>query len=288
MSDYLSRLAERALGQTSFVAPLVRSRYGPTREPELASEDRSWTAALRGEAGQPDAPRAALADAPPATEEIVDQSAPPAAAIPPSREGPSLGATSPRRQPPLAVPALPAEHPADEAPEPPPSRGRRTAARPSLPRGQKEPPRIHLHARSPVIPEPHRRRAGRVGEPAPEPADEHPAEGRELEPTLGPPAIQAREPERLARPPAPARRRDSPTAPTQRAPLVDELPTPPRLLPAPSWSARDEPSPVQVTIGRVEVRAPAPPPAPVPAAAPDPGPALSLDEYLRTRGGVAS
>jgi hypothetical protein len=43
-------------------------------------------------------------------------------------------------------------------------------------------------------------------------------------------------------------------------------------------------APIQVTIGRVEVRAPAAQAPPQPPAAG--APALSLDEYLRTRGGI--
>jgi hypothetical protein len=46
-----------------------------------------------------------------------------------------------------------------------------------------------------------------------------------------------------------------------------------------------EPEPVRVTIGRVEVVAQSPPP-PVPAPAATAAPRLSLDEYLRTRGGL--
>jgi hypothetical protein len=49
----------------------------------------------------------------------------------------------------------------------------------------------------------------------------------------------------------------------------------------------DEPVPVRVTIGRVELRAAAPAPAPRPAAPQSgwSGPSLSLDDYLAQRNG---
>ncbi|HXJ67118.1 MAG TPA: hypothetical protein VNN79_25475 [Actinomycetota bacterium] len=52
-------------------------------------------------------------------------------------------------------------------------------------------------------------------------------------------------------------------------------------------SAREEPAPVRVTIGRVEVRAAPPVPAPTTAPAEPTGPDrfLSLDDYLRRRAG---
>jgi hypothetical protein len=52
--------------------------------------------------------------------------------------------------------------------------------------------------------------------------------------------------------------------------------------------SRDEPAAIQVSIGRVIVEAVMPPAAPAPLPArPAPGPRLSLDDYLRQRGGRA-
>ncbi|HEX3530697.1 MAG TPA: hypothetical protein VH988_26840 [Thermoanaerobaculia bacterium] len=52
-----------------------------------------------------------------------------------------------------------------------------------------------------------------------------------------------------------------------------------------AWTADDraEPEPtIEITIGRIEVKAPPPPPAPRPRPA-RPGPRVSLNEYLRRR-----
>jgi hypothetical protein len=62
-------------------------------------------------------------------------------------------------------------------------------------------------------------------------------------------------------------------------------PTPKRRAEPDVRAAEDSP-PVRVTIGRVEIRADSPRPA-VPAPPPPSGPTLPLDEYLRTRGGIA-
>jgi hypothetical protein len=81
----------------------------------------------------------------------------------------------------------------------------------------------------------------------------------------------------------PSERREAP----QVRPIYAVLPRPPSPRPLDLMPPEKNPPPapiINVTIGRVEVRATRPPPA-RPAAAPAPAPIMSLDEYLRQRAG---
>jgi hypothetical protein len=91
-----------------------------------------------------------------------------------------------------------------------------------------------------------------------------------------------RRPAVVERPALPARQAPADVGSARRHP-ASALPA---LAQPPRGPGREEPTPVHVTIGRIEVRAPAVQPA-LPAAPAAPvEPVLSLGEYLRTRGGV--
>lgn len=83
----------------------------------------------------------------------------------------------------------------------------------------------------------------------------------------------------------------APEEPVRFARTASETPRarPPRPPPSPDLTAIPAPRPggqvVQVTIGRVEVRAPAPPTPPAPRPPPRQAPMMSLADYLRERGG---
>jgi hypothetical protein len=274
VSDFLARMARRALRQAPVVEPLVRSRYEPV---DTLVSDES--------AAPPVAPAslAALAPVP-----VGPRPLEPAAQTVPARPGRS------RRE--LAVPPPPAvaESTVAEAGIQPVSPRRERAA--DAQGSPTKPAAWSPREAEPEAPPPLRARAT---EAAVEPLD--------VEETHA--AVRAATPRRepaddAEAPPAPARlrgdedaREDVPASEslvpevvgvpeTERLELVM---SPPREAEQPRLARRaqtsePDPEPVRVTIGRVEVVAP--PPAPV-AAPPSPtAPRLSLDEYLRTRGGL--
>jgi hypothetical protein len=123
---------------------------------------------------------------------------------------------------------------------------------------------------------PGRRRADR-SEPPAGPQTEWP------EPTLdAAPAMQPTVSRKTVASEAPAARADSPVSlsPWSLPPTASR-----RLDSEPRRADDPDSQPVRVTIGRVEIRGDSP--APAPPAPPEPSrPALTLDEYLRTRGGI--
>ncbi len=254
MDDFLTRIADRALGLAPVVRPLVGSRFE-------ASRVRAGPAIDRDEQGASELP-ASVAE--PASE----RPRPPRAATPaPGHAEPPATAASPRAEP--VAPPAPAELRALVARSSSPA-----ARRPAAPATARPRPSLALtgqprSAEAAPSPSPETPEAE-----APEPAGpwtqaatiESEADGTEPEGV----APTAEQPE-----PAPRSLARPDTSPRQR-------PVPPRRRSAGDDSRADGET-IRVEIGRVEVRA-APPPAPAPAPAPPRGPRLSLDEYLRTRG----
>jgi len=278
VNNFLSRLADRALGQAPLVDPLVRSWYDPASELEARE---TFTAPL------PE-PRAESASAPPET------------AVAPAR---AVGTVDPAA--PAAAPPVPVRVPV----EAPPRRGRRgsTLPRAEAPRAggesdrlpTAEPPAEGRSQRQPVatpppprVESPRRRRATGARPSEPPARALGAAEGDADQPDERPGRLQAPPPEPAVAAQRPAAREQPVSAARRRG--AHSSPVRPQLAsvraaeaaPAQGRSDSAEPPAVHVTIGRVEVRAPQAPPPPVPPPAPEPRPGLTLDEYLRTRGGV--
>ena len=281
MTDFLSRLADRALGQAPLVDPLVRSWYDPA--PELETHE-TFAAPLPG-------PRAESAAAPPET------------ALAPAR---AVGTVDPAA--PAEAPAVPVPVPVRVPVEAPPRRGRRggapspAEATSSAGEGDRVPAaNPPLEGRSqtqpaampppPRVESPRRPRATGVRPPAPSARAPRAAEGDADQPDHRPGRAEALFPEPAAE--------QRPAGGEQSVPRARQLDAPPatvrsqlasvRAVEAAPSQGRSEPaesSAVHVTIGRVEVRAPQAPPPLAPPPAPEPRPGLTLDEYLRTRGGV--
>ncbi|HEY2295929.1 MAG TPA: hypothetical protein VGM86_34950 [Thermoanaerobaculia bacterium] len=310
MSDFLGRLAARALGQVPPVRPRMPSRFEPVAG--LAAET------VAGEAAPPPAspPRLSRPSPRPGEERREEREAldarigEPAVPASEARRAPDLaspGVAPLRGEPSLPNPSLPASPPPDGR------EGLKTASesvvvgaglvptldpagRGQAPPLQQPPAEVSLFSRQ---------AGGRLGEegrgdegqpagsadaaffaiPAP-PAPTHLG--------LKPQAIQ-QPPLRggTTLPPEPADQGHSEAALPAHRPLIPRaaLRQPPPAAPAPLASraeagpaAASAPEPtIRVTIGRIEVRAaaPAPPQAPAPRPA---APRLTLEEYLRRRG----
>jgi hypothetical protein len=249
MNDYLHALAERAQGVARGVRPQPVGRFEPglPLEYELEVPAPAPAPSLRAPATEPSKP-ARVRPAPPSSPALADAAVPPAEAAGPPVSGAGV------------------ERPPDEP------RAAGASESDEAPAAEVDP--VSADAR------------------AIEPAEPEPVEAtivRELAPAQpgGEPAVVEIAVEREV--PAEACERAAPVAPV-RAPAR-------RARAASWWTVGDDvlpPEPaeggddqvVHVSIGRVEVRAPAaparPPQAPVRRWA---GPRLSLDDYLRDRGG---
>jgi hypothetical protein len=284
MSDFLSRLADRTLGRAPFVDPLVRSRYVPALELEVDAEVSPSFLPI---------PRRVDHDAaPPAGPAPTVDPEPVAAVLPAGTRPPEPTLAHLRAQPGReAPPTAPETGASVEVADVPP------ASRAAAPPAAAHPPAVGPPHRTPR-PVSRRREQSDDRQPTvePLPAQPGPLPGRRKlvspEPTLGPsqaeagPGAEAAPLERAFRVGVP-RPADPAAAPPRALDAPEPFVPAPRRHAASSLAlARYDPQPVHVTIGRVEVRAPAASPPPAPA--PQRGPALSLDEYLRTRGGVGS
>jgi ribonuclease E len=280
MSNLLTHLAARSLGAKEQGVPALRPRLPSLYEPGAdKNPDRTERLAVEVEAEAPEADsrparpegarRPSFEPRPPATQDP-SLSAPNAAAAPAARSPRPMRETVVRERP--EEPSARRAPPQNSAPpagvlapaamiQPPPSQGAAEKARTGA-LGRDEPPTTLR----PVV-------------PAAEAAAARPSAA------LAAPKIAA--PQVLAPPirveaATPGGRNETDRAPKPSAPPV--VPAPPRaslrreqrLAPEPSAPQR-----VQVTIGRIEIRAAAaspPPMAPV-----RPKPAMSLDDYLAQR-----
>jgi len=260
MTDFLSRLAERTLGLAPVVQPLVRPLSAPVFEP-------------------PPGPVAAV--------EVPELAAAPLA---PARKPNPLARSRPLPEEPEAEQAGDGRHAEQQAPEAPPPEevvvpGRESVAAPpgpaparALPAASAPVERAAARRSSQTLEE---RPARPVAEPPPRRAP-RPAHG--LEPRLVQETTEPRRPRSSPR----EHERPLVSAPAPDGPAL----VPPRRRGRRSAEEAGEPGaaapqegPVQVTIGRVEIRPPAPAP---PAEAPRPRwspPFLSLDDYLERSAG---
>jgi hypothetical protein len=286
MSDYLGELASRAVGAAPLVQPRLASRFEP-RHPELLGEsaegDDQMTAARPAPQLEPGI--AEPVDAPGSGDgrrrHLEADAASPAAPA------------SPRRSPPVEVPAEPPSAPSPTTGAAGPSamaRGaeQRRAGRPdALPRERRtEPKEIPAGAeRTALLP-------ARVGEDGRAGQSVGRGHGRPSPALAGPPAdaggARRAVPATAARGGAGER---STGAAGQSEPTAGTASSQPRSTRRDGARFEsDRPTPngqepiVQVTIGRVEVRAVTPPrPTPTKRAAARSGPAVSLGEYLKQR-----
>lgn len=326
--DFLTRTAERALGQATVVTPVLASTYqagagfGLESEVTLATpwlappeldaathERLARPSVPEASASEPDAIQTAAGDDPAAS-----VSTPTARVESPPEDGePTLSSLTPEHQPtgpipaaspelvrapaeprvPRAAPTLEATEPLSvtRGEDPTPAEPQPTAVEPTLGSLEALPP---PSGKPVAVPAPQSRRgpdAAQSNTTAARPAG--PIRVDPVEPTAGREADRLPEPTLDTTPAAqPATARTGATDAIPSRPdsqvglsLSRTSPSPNRGLDAEAQQA-DVSSPVHVTIGRVEIRgdAPAPPP---PASIPSSRPALPLDEYLRTRGGIA-
>ncbi len=294
MSDFISRLVDRAQGHGAIVQPVVRPLFseGPAlTEPALeasAIEPASVRPFIAARPGSPAAESSRAAairdDVAPRSAAIEDHLAPAAsnvaAATPPRAVHAAWGVpaaafsagagtlTRVAIQPPSAAepPTRDPPSPSDGAEAHPAAR--ETAAGPPV-RAGFEPARAHT-ART---------------DAAPAPADLDAFRTADLEVALPVTGPQPPPPPRMGQP------RAEPVPPptvgdSTRSLLAAALIRPdPAVRPAAARPSVPEPVPtVRVSIGRIDVRAEAPPPTPTVIAARPPSGFVSLDEYLR-RGG---
>jgi hypothetical protein len=320
-SDFLKRTGERALGQATVMTPLLASTYQPGGGFGLES---ALTIAMQWPA--PADPGAVLPPPRPARASVPDARLPRLSppepietrpAGPSADPGPSLPAPAPpsshvelptdeskpksvreRGAEPMVTPLAREERGARPITSAPPRQGTARVA-PSLaepPLPAADPTLAAVEALRPLsveqdapasqppapafeAPRPGTRTPQRSAARRPEAAANADTE-RELQPTLD--AVRTMRPTSARVVAAEtARTLGSASAPL---PLLRLPPTPSRRLDPDSQRADDSP-PVRVTIGRVEIRGDSPPPPP--PSSPPSRLALTLDEYLRTRGGVA-
>lgn len=316
MSDFLSRLAEQALGAAPAVQPLIGSRHAPaarSAEPEGFVEETVEREVPRIPAHSPAPPR--LSAAPPTTPDDPHPAPaagdPPLPPLPPRVESASLDrppaapivrreaeaplvptSASPSPPAPPAAPAsidapAPSDAPASIDGERQPSSARGEIPRPDTPLAPRtDTPLLPRTEASPVAPgerrsmeDPARPRRTFVPDARLRADADGAAEGdallmprNDLAPATSPADPVGREDE-AAGTAGRAARTLLPSASAQ---------TGARELPPAAGREEAERPVVQVTIGRIEVRAVHPPAAPQPAR--EPGwtpPVLSLDEYLK-------
>jgi hypothetical protein len=270
MSDFLSTLLARARGDAPGESPAVLLQPRPLARFEPTAP-AGWDALTFSAESSPAEPP------PPAP------GAPPPPLAPPDYRSP--------------IPMTPAGHAPDPGlatglspkPQPPPPAAR-DQQQPQTPGGPLAKPAPAPLAAPPLTPQPPLAPpAGDGARPSRPPIEPNPAEIS----TTTPPGVQPAltilpESERLASSPAPtsdpADRLPAHLEPALPPPrtgrLQPALPAPPEA-PAPPPAAPPDPV-INVTIGRVEIRAAAPAPAPERRPRPEP-PVLSLDDYLRRR-----
>jgi hypothetical protein len=312
MSDYLANLAARSLAPERSVQPRLASRFEPVAEaPPLWAEPPPAAPPVfaerveEGVAARPLPPRA------PASRSR--RSAPPGAIEPSSEERPApepVRRQRARASRPLETPEPPEIRSAlEERPHPRPLSHLPPALSPGEGRKAKETPLLQVD--SPEFPpSPGGGRVGdgrgaggeeslrpalqpRLSPPLPRHSRAFATEDREIQDasprarqagTVAP-AARLEEPPRPAAPPpqtAPPPR-PAPPARVVLEPRVTVAPAaPPPALPAPLRAAEAPAPTIQVTIGRIEVRA-TPPPAQPSRPRPSAPSALSLEEYLRRR-----
>jgi hypothetical protein len=289
MTDFLRRLAERAAGAAPGVRPALPPRFAPAAAP-LPVAEPAWEeppAAVEAEAPRPTAPRPAVpsreearpvAPSPPRTEAPLDASVVARSETLPASLDRAPSSVAPRIAPPLV------EH--DDAPVAP--------ARPSAPPEQHVAAAAQPRTDVPASASPPRSTAP-PALVAPPPttlsvsAEVRPEASPAVRPALAVPTRRAASP--LSAEPEDGGARPG-TAPGTAGRGGAEPSAPPSAAYAPGSvrvagrSAEPAGPPViEVTIGRVEVRAAQAAPAPKPARTAPRAPAVSLDDYLRARGG---
>jgi hypothetical protein len=271
MSDYLSNLAARSLGQADVVRPRPVPLFAPP--PRVAG----WPPVEQAEDLEPvDREQRPADPRPPVFQAAASQAEPQATPRPTvSSLAPPIGWS------PLVLPTDRATPPAADVAAPPSWAGepqRRPALEPASERVIVE----RLIAPAPALAVTHaetgpiEKVVERIVTPAvhPAPATSVPAHVT-APPRSAPAPVVVTPPPRSAPAPVIVKPR---VAPAPAALASAQAPTQPE-------PATPEPAPIiQVTIGRIEVRATPPPSQPARGARPA-GPALSLDEYLRSRSG---
>lgn len=261
MSDFLTRLAERSLGEGLRARPAHRPDFtrllleqGPLDEARAATPDLALDAARPA----PKRPRRAVSAAP-----VVEPSAviePPAAARPAEARNEPPASLRERR-------AAPAQTVLE--PYPTPTEDRRSESPPATKgegRGQPETsssPDIHISTNPAERASSSHLRTDSAPRSPPIPMEPI----RQLGPAPAPSPIS---PARAAPP--------SPPALPERAPSARVGPKPPA---SPAGSSRSEPPPVRITIGRLDVHAASKPENTAPAARPR----VSLADYIQKRNG---
>lgn len=255
MSGYLERLVERVHGRAEVLRPLVPSRFDPgpdaAPKPSASLLERHEETVAAPLPGHPRRARAA-ADVP------AERSAP----LRPLAAADAPGSPSQPNPPPVHHGNVPAEAPRQDEQAPAAQRSPEAAALEERIRravaaamDAQEPPRAAAPSPLPALRESDRRES--VIEREVRTVEVHPDGTMTGQPSPRQPGVALAAPSPL---------------PQRREPAA------PRRAPAPA-----EPGPtVQVTIGRVEVRA-VPPAAPSPAPGRRTGPAISLEDYLHRR-----
>jgi hypothetical protein len=275
MSGFLQRLAERSRpGAPEALRPVVAEPFlAPEGPLELERvEERDVRPA------QPPASPAPQAPAPPARpaaprEPSAAPEAPARPPLPAREEGPAQTAAGKGGEPPAALPSELPRRAAEASStfdryttktRTSPRADAPAEATPSLPVVR------HEAGKPPEETAPPARPAPKQPEPAPrEPAPEAPIVVR---------TVHRPEPEPPPREPRAAAGVEGAPAAPAAAPRPQPGPRPARRA-----AASPAPPPVEVSIGRVDVRAVFEPPAQEPAPAPSAAPAVSLDEYLQRR-----
>ena len=279
MTGYFRSLARRASGQGGWIRPALAPIVVPEAAPLVETVEETIQPAEPVDGGRPSAigMHRSRIDANDAASPAVDAGPP----GPESRADPATELARPlhvRRAEPAGFEPTVVEPGAPELP--PPTPARRSGAPTAEVRRALGTPEARPGARP---------TQERTGESAPE-STQAAHRGMELvAPASGVPRRlfadpsterQRARPPRIAPPAAPA-------PPAVIARPARPAPRPPRdrsAEPIGVPSPRSSGQVVNVTIGRVEVRAPAPPPPPAPRPAPRPVPMMSLADYLRERG----
>ena len=289
MADFITRLAERALGVAPVVQPVIPSMFAP--EPISHSTGLEWDSEATTSSGGLDRPRAPSAqETPPAREAPTGRPASAAMAQQEDQSGALLSLAtsgSPRRTPESRPgpshlsESGSSEHMAMTGKEDQRGSSRTTARHPQTP-PETQPETLHRAEPGPT------QRGLPLGPPSAEDESGEAifrplrslldrGQGETLPPVPSPGAQASLDASEDAPPPvAPRVVRPQPDGYLERGPQEPREAAPESSAPT-----------IRVTIGRIEVRAITPPPMPLaqrttPAR---PGPALSLDDYLKQHNG---